>query len=199
MKTFLFGNAKSKAEIVTRIAIMLALTLLVQWLTGLAGIQLLTGSFVNMFIFITTLLCGLIGGITVGLITPFIGYWLGFAAAPSIAVVPIIGIANALLAAVFALLTKLFKTWESKDILYIVFTVIAVVAAAGVKFLFMYFIGAKLVLPYLLTIGNIKQPQMEKLLEAWGFLQLFTALIGGGVATALSIPLRKLSIFSASE
>lgn len=198
MKTFLFGNAKSKAEIVTRIAIMLALTLLVQWLTGLAGIQLLTGSFVNLFILITTLLCGLIGGIVVGLITPFLGYLLGFGG-PVLALVPIISLANILLAAVFTLMTKLFKVAERKGVLYVVFTVIAVVAAAAVKFLFMYFVGVKLFMPYLLTIGTIKQPMMENLSKAWGFLQLFTALIGGGVATALSIPLRKLSIFNAAE
>lgn len=198
MKTFLFGNAKGKAQIVARIAIMLALTLLVQWLTGLAGIQLLTGSFVNLFILITTLLCGLIGGIVVGLITPFLGFLLGFGGAV-LALVPLISLANILLAAVFAFVSKLFKVSERHGVSYIVFTVIAVVAAAAVKFLFMYFVGAKLFMPYLLTIGTIKQPMMEKLSQAWGTLQLFTALIGGAAATALSIPLRKLSIFSAAE
>ena len=195
MRTFLFGNAKSKAQIIARIAVMLALTLLVQYLTGLAKIQLLTGSFVNMFLLVTAMLCGMIGGITVGLITPFLGYWLQIAVLPDFRIVPFIGIANALLVAAFALITLLFKVAERKGILYIVFTVLAVVIAAAIKFLFMYFVCAKwLFLAFL-------PAQLAAALAgaAFGVLQLFTALIGGGVATALSIPLRKLSIFSAAE
>ena len=56
---------------------MAAVTLIVQWLVGLSKIQLLTGSFVNMCLLIAAMTTGIVGGICVGIVTPFIalGAW----------------------------------------------------------------------------------------------------------------------------
>lgn len=201
MKTFLFGNAKNKTQTIVRIAIMLALTILVQYIVTQAAVgiavptmkQLLIGSFVNTFLFITVLFCGLIGGITVGLFTPFIGVFIAGVAQLPINI-PFIAFSNALMVTAFAFVSLLLKTAQKKGVLYVVFTAIAAVLGAGVKFLFLYFVCLKWIFPLFST-----EVQLTVLAITFGVTQLFTALIGGGVATALSIPLRKLSIFNAAE
>ena len=62
-RVFLFGNASGKASVIVRIAVMAAVTLIVQWLVGLSKIQLLTGSFVNMCLLIAAMTTGIVGGI----------------------------------------------------------------------------------------------------------------------------------------
>lgn len=69
-RVFLFGNASGKASVIVRIAVMAAVTLIVQWLVGLSKIQLLTGSFVNMCLLIAAMTTGIVGGICVGIVTP---------------------------------------------------------------------------------------------------------------------------------
>ena len=187
MNTFLFGNAKSKAEVIARIAIMAALTILVQYLTGLAGIQLLTGSFVNLFLLLTALLTGLVGGVVVGIITPFIGLLLGLA--PTLAVVPFIALSNAAYTVLFCLICKVLGYSSQKTAWKrIVTLVIGVVVGAVVKFFLMLFF-AQVLFP--LFLG---EKLVTALSKAWGVLQLFTALIGGAVAIVLSIPLKKLHL-----
>lgn len=60
-RVFLFGNASGKASVIVRIAVMAAVTLIVQWLVGLSKIQLLTGSFVNMCLLIAAMTTGIVG------------------------------------------------------------------------------------------------------------------------------------------
>lgn len=187
-RTFLFGTAKGKTQIIARIAIMMALTVAVQYLTGLAGIQLLTGSFVNLFLLLSVLLCGLIGGISVGCVTPFIALALGLN--PNILLVPFIALSNALYVAAFAFVCKLAKlstadaVWKKIVILSAGFAIGAVI-----KFLFMYLICLKLLFPLFLA-----EAMVTKLAAAWGILQLATASIGGAVATALYFPLCKVKL-----
>lgn len=185
MNKFLFGNAKNSAMVIARIAIMLALTVLVQYLTGLAKIQLLTGSFVNLFLLLSAMLTGIIGGIIVGIITPFIALLVGLN--PNVVLVPFIALGNALYVVVFAFICLLFRTYSAKGWKYLLTIIVAVAVGAAVKFLFMYLVCVKAIFPLFLP-----EKQVVALSTAWGVLQLFTALIGGGVAVALSYPLKKL-------
>jgi len=92
-RVFLFGNASGKASVIVRIAVMAAVTLIVQWLVGLSKIQLLTGSFVNMCLLIAAMTTGIVGGICVGIVTPFIALGLGLN--PNVLLVPFIAVSNA--------------------------------------------------------------------------------------------------------
>ena len=60
---------KSKALWVTRTAVMLALLIVLQWLTKPLG-QIVTGSCVNAVLAVTVLLTGLSSGVTVAVLSP---------------------------------------------------------------------------------------------------------------------------------
>lgn len=189
MNTFLFGNAKNAAMAVARIAIMMALTVLVQYLVGLLKIQLMIGSFVNLFLLLSAMLTGLIGGIAVGFVTPFIGLLIGIA--PNIALVPFIAVSNAAFVTIFSLCNYWFKLQSRKtELQKIVVLVISVVISAAVKFALMYFF-AKIIVP-LFAADKI----VEQVATTWGVIQLFTALIGGAAATALYYPLRAAKLIT---
>ena len=165
-RVFLFGNASGKASVIVRIAVMAAVTLIVQWLVGLSKIQLLTGSFVNMCLLIAAMTTGIVGGICVGIVTPFIALGLGLN--PNVLLVPFIAVSNAVYVVIFGVVVWLLR-----------------VDSGGLKFAFLYFVGVKWIYPLLF---NVKQ--METISVMMGALQWFTALIGGGAALALSYALR---------
>jgi len=187
MKIFLFGNAKNKAMILARIGIMTALTVLAQYLSGLLGIQLITGSIVNMFLLLSALLTGIIGGISIGVITPFIALALGLN--PQVVLVPFIALSNAALVVIFAFVIKLTKVSEQQnEFKRLASLILAVILAAGVKFLLMFFFS-RVLFPLFLA------PQLvDKLSIAWGVLQLFTALIGGAITVAMYYPLKRVKL-----
>ncbi len=188
MNTFLFGNAKSKSMIVARIGIMIAITVLTQFLCGLTGIQLLIGSVVNMFLILSALLVGIVGGVTVGVITPFIALLIGINS--NVVLVPFIAIGNALLVVAYALICKLLKLYTQKSIYASIgILAVGVVVSSAVKYLFMYFVCVKLVFPLFLA-----DKLLEKLSQLWGLIQLLAALIGGAVASSLVYPLKRLRL-----
>ena len=179
-RVFLFGNASGKASVIVRIAVMAAVTLIVQWLVGLSKIQLLTGSFVNMCLLIAAMTTGIVGGICVGIVTPFIALGLGLN--PNVLLVPFIAVSNAVYVVIFGVVVWLLRvdSGSTKRFWYNL-----IVLAAGLKFAFLYFVGVKWIYPLLF---NVKQ--METISVMMGALQWFTALIGGGAALALSYALR---------
>ena len=179
-RVFLFGNASGKASVIVRIAVMAAVTLIVQWLVGLSKIQLLTGSFVNMCLLIAAMTTGIVGGICVGIVTPFIALGLGLN--PNVLLVPFIAVSNAVYVVIFGVVVWLLRvdSGSTKRFWYNL-----LVLAAGLKFAFLYFVGVKWIYPLLF---NVKQ--METISVMMGALQWFTALIGGGAALALSYALR---------
>lgn len=74
-RVFLFGNASGKASVIVRIAVMAAVTLIVQWLVGLSKIQLLTGSFVNMCLLIAAMTTGIVGLESVSVLSRPLSRW----------------------------------------------------------------------------------------------------------------------------
>lgn len=189
---FLFGQTNgNKTFFITLTASLLALTVACQWLCSLAGIQLLTGAVVNMFLIFSASLVGLIGASCVGLVTPFIALALGIN--PNVVLVPFIALSNAVLVAIYCL-SFLFvakKPWQNYF-----YKGIGVVIGAIFKFIFMYFVCVKLVLPLFVDAGLLPQPALNNLATAWGLVQQWAALIGGAFALCLDFLLsaRKIRI-----
>lgn len=175
---------------ITETAVMLALLVALQAITKPFG-QLVTGSCVNAVLAITVLAAGLSAGITVAVISPVCAFLLGIA--PNfITVAPIMLGNTCFVVLLYCLLGKSMKPlWKQP---------VALIAAAGVKFLVLHILVVKVICGLasgaLLgkKIGNIVllAPPMLKMLPAmFTWPQLFTALIGGTAAFLISPVLRK--------
>ncbi len=73
--------------------------------------------------------------------------------------------------------------------------VIAWIAAAGVKFAVMFalvsWVICGVLAPTLMAAGTLKEPMLKALPATFGVMQLFTALIGGGLALVIIPAIRK--------
>ena len=173
-----------KIRWITETAMMLALLVTLQWLTKPVG-QLLTGSCVNAVLATTVLVAGLSSGITVALISPVLAYLLNIA--PQILTVPVIMVGNTL----FVVLLHLIAGKDNG----IVKRVIAWIAAAAVKFAVMFALVSwgicGVLAPMLMAAGTLKEKMLTALPATFGVTQLFTALIGGGLALVIVPAIRK--------
>ncbi len=173
---------QKKIRWITETAVMLALLIALQALTKPLG-QLVTGSFVNAVLAITALVAGLSGGITVAVISPVMAYLLGIA--PQILTVPAIMAGNSVFVLLLYFLTG--KTLARQ--------LLAWVGAAAAKFATLYAIVVWLICGVfaenLLSSGALKEPMLKVLPATFSWPQLFTALIGGGVALLIAPTLRK--------
>ncbi len=161
---------------ITRTAIFIALLIAGQALTQSMG-QLVTGSYVNLILIATALSAGMASGLTVAIISPIVATALGIG--PLWAIVPVIMLGNAVLVLIYALIlrkgaaerfnAKGFVLWPA-----------AILSSSAVKFAVMYLGVVKIVLP--IISSSLKAPQIEKMTIMFAFPQLFTALIGGGIA-----------------
>lgn len=175
---------KSKALWVTRTAVMMALLIVLQWLTKPAG-QIVTGSCVNAVLAVTALLAGLSSGVTVAVLSPVFAYLLGIA--PQILTVPAIMIGNTAFVVLLHLAgTK--KLWKS---------VTGLLGAALCKFALLYvlvtYVICGVLAQPLLAQGLLKEPMLKALPATFSAPQLVTALIGGGVAL-LIVPVIKKAL-----
>lgn len=170
---------------ITETAVMLALLVTLQVLTKPLG-QLVTGSFVNAVLAVTVLVAGLYSGITVAVISPVLAYLLGIAPQPL--TVPAIIAGNT----VFVI----FLHWiAGKDHRKVARQIVAWLSAAVAKFATLYTIVVWLICGILseslLASGALKAPMLKTLSATFSWPQLFTALIGGGVALLIVPVLRK--------
>ena len=174
-----------KIRFITETAIMLALLVTLQALTKPMG-QLVTGSCVNAVLAVSALVGGLASGLTVALVSPILAFLLGIA--PQILTVPAIMAGNSVLVVLLYLLADRNGKNLAKQ-------VIAWVAAAAAKFVTLYVIVVKVICgvmaPSLLSAGTLKEPMLKALPATFSWPQLFTALIGGGVALLIVPVLRK--------
>jgi len=171
-----------KIRWITETAVMLALLVALQALSKPMG-QLVTGSFVNAVLAVTVLVAGLYSGITVALISPVLAYLLGIA--PQILTVPAIMVGNT----VFVLVLH-FAAGKK-----ILIRIVAWIGAAVTKFAVLYGVVNLLICGVLaenlLSSGMLKEPMLKVLPATFGLPQLFTALIGGGVALLIVPIIRK--------
>lgn len=174
-----------KIRWITETAVMLALLVCLQALTKPMG-QLVTGSCVNAVLAVSAMVGGIGCGLVVALCSPVLAYLLGIA--PQILTVPAIMAGNT----VFVVLLSVLADKTGKNI---VKQVIAWVAAAAAKFASLYAIVVWLICGVLsenlLASGVMKESMLKALPATFSWPQLFTALIGGAVALAITPVLRK--------
>ena len=174
-----------KIRWITETAVMLALLVCLQALTKPLG-QLVTGSCVNTVLAVSALAGGLSCGLVVALCSPVLAFLLGIA--PAALTVPAITVGNAVFVVLLSLLSD--KTGKNK-----VKQVIAWVIAAAAKFASLYAIVVWIICGVLseslLASGAMKAPMLQSLPATFSWPQLFTALIGGGLALLITPVLRK--------
>ena len=174
-----------KIRWITETAVMLALLVALQAITKPLG-QLVTGSFVNTVLAVTVLFAGLYSGITVAVISPVLAYLLGIAL--QILTVPAIMVGNT----VYVVLLYFLAGKNSRKIFR---QIAAWLVAAAAKFATLYAVVVWLICGVfaenLLASGALKAPMLKMLPATFSWPQLFTALIGGGVALLIAPVLRK--------
>ena len=174
-----------KIRWITETAVMLALLICLQALTKPMG-QLITGSCVNAVLAISVLVGGLGCGLTVALCSPVLAFALGIA--PQILTVPAIMVGNTVFVIILWILTGSGNLPRR---------IIAWLTAAAAKFAVLWFIVSGLICGLLsqplLDSGALKEPMLKALPATFSWPQLFTALIGGGVAM-LIVPLIKKAL-----
>lgn len=179
-----------KVRWITETAVMMAMLIALQAVTKPLG-QIVTGSCVNAILAVTVLLCGLSSGVTVALLSPIFAFLLGIA--PQIITVPAIMAGNT----VFVLLLSVLADKNGKNHLK---QVIALASSAAAKFAVLYLLVVKVIcgLASGLLLGQklgetvlLAPAMLEKLPAMFTWPQLFTALIGGGLALLVAPTLRK--------
>lgn len=170
---------------ITETAVMLALLVALQAITKPLG-QLVTGSFVNAVLAVTVLVAGLYSGIVVAFVSPVLAYLLGIA--PQILTVPAIMVGNGVFVALLYFMAGNHRKKMHRQIM-------AWITAAVAKFAVLYAIVGGLICGVfaedLLDSGMLKAPMLKALPATFSWPQLFTALIGGGVALLIVPVLRK--------
>jgi len=157
---------------ITRTAVLIAVTVVLQALTLQLGNQFITGSVVNLMLIISVMTCGLPTGLTVAVFTPILPTLLGFG--PLWPVVPFIAAGNMALAALWHFIGNL--KIGSVYISYI----IAMIAGAVTKFLILYFGVVRIAMPYILGL-----PEQHVMSVLFSYPQLITASAGGICAIIL--------------
>lgn len=182
-----------KIRLITRTAIMLAMLLVMQFLTKLTGIQLLTGSVVNLLLILATAFCGLFGGLVLGVLSPILAFLLGITPLASFVLVPFIILGNVTYVLGYYFLSKPIDKLENKYVKY-VFIILMVVAISFAKYLVINITMLKICLPYILSIKPTKAHDtiINNFTIAYSLVQFFSALIGGSVS--LFIPMFKKSL-----
>ena len=171
---------KKKTLWLTETAMLTALLIVFQAVTRSWG-QFVTGSFVNAVLALSALTAGLLSGIVVAALSPFVAFLLGIG--PQIfPVVPAIAVGNVVFVTVLWLLTKGRQPAKLR-------LAAAWVIPAVCKFLTLYIIVAQL----LCRILPLKEQQIATLSKMFSWPQLVTALIGGAVAL-LTAPLVRRGI-----
>ena len=175
---------------ITETAVMLALLVALQAITKPLG-QLVTGSCVNAVLAITVLVAGLFSGITLAVISPVLAFLLGIA--PNFVTVLPIMLGNCCYVVLLHLLLgKSFQpVWKLP---------VGLIAAAAVKFGVLYVLVVKIICgaasgallgKKLGEIVVLAPPMLQMLPTMFAWPQLFTALIGGGVALLITPALKK--------
>lgn len=160
-------------------AVLLALLIVVQWVTKPLG-TLVTGSAVNFLLIAATLLVGRASGFTVALVSPFLAMVLGVVPLP-IWFVPAVAIGNAALVAVYSSMLHALRKWKGvrKYLLWI----IVIAASSVVKFAVLYATVNWVIMP-LLSVAGIAAKAPAAIFAT---SQMVTAAIGGMLAV-LVIP-----------
>ena len=183
-----------KLMLLTRTAVMLACVIVFQWLGKLlgdaifpgVGSTILVGSLVNLVLYVTTIFCGVIGAVCVGLLTPVMALVIGQLAFPVL--IPFVGLGNVILVLAFWALTKYVKLPDLAT------KAMGVVWGSLLKFLYMGF-----ALVALLPVLGFNEKQVAMMSVNYGWVQLVAAIIGGIIFYGVYKGLQKAGLKSVSE
>ena len=173
-------NNKTRILWITRTAVFTALIIVLQAVTAALGNTLLTGSIVNLLLIVTVMTSGYASGLTVALISPVVAKLVGIG--PLWELIPFISIGNITLVSIWRFLGNK-KNWKPA-----VTYIITLACAAVAKFLVLYAGIVLFAVPILLKLPD---PQAGVVSSMFSFPQLFTALIGGGIASVILPTLKK--------
>ena len=171
----------SKTKWIAETAIFIALLVVLQYVTKAMG-QFVTGSCVNLVLILSTALAGLWSGVAVAAISPFFAFMFGIGPA-LFQIVPAVALGNVILVLAWHFVPKLFKKEDS-----IAYNLVTAIVAAVVKFLTLYLVIVKLLIP---TVLKLPDPQASVMSATFSTPQLITALIGGIIAVIIVPALKK--------
>lgn len=177
-------NSHKRILWITRTGILIALLVVLQYVTSgtqaFAG-QYITGSCVNAVLATAVLVAGLWSGVAVAIVSPFCARLLGIG--PQVtAIVPAIAVGNLVFVLVLHFLVgrKAGAIWQK---------VLGLVIAAAAKFLTLFILVVKVIVPML--SDALKPQQITTFSVMFSYPQMITALIGGTLALAICPILKK--------
>ena len=174
---------KKKVLWIAETALMLALLVAVQGATAGLGNQLLTGSCVNLILAVTAMMVGPWGGAAVAVVSPFLASAFGIGP-KFVQLLPAVALGNLVLVLVlyFAAGRRPCPIWQK---------IAGWIGGAAAKFLTLYLLMVKLLVPSLVSNGRIPEKAAGVLTVQFSWPQLVTALIGGALALLIVPALKK--------
>ena len=170
-------NISPKVLWITRTGIMIALLIVSQAATAPMGNQFITGSIVNLILFVSTMMFGLTSGLAVAVLSPFLARLFGIGPIFFV-IIPFISLGNGALVLVYHFLSGKADNIKLR--------IAGVIAAAVAKFAVLYAGIVMFVAPVVLEL-----PPAAPVYVMFSFPQLITALIGGAISLAMYGPLKK--------
>jgi hypothetical protein len=180
---------KNRILWITQTAVMLAVLVGVQFATGFIPPpfrQFVTGSAVNLILFVVALAIGPVSGAVVGAVSPFLALTVGIAP-PLLPMIPVIAAGNAVQVIVVSLVRKTSGEYKPKALLI---TAAGLAGAGAAKALALWVGITKLVLS---VVPDVPPPMEATITAMFTWPPLITALIGG-VLTLSVLPLLKKSV-----
>jgi hypothetical protein len=165
---------------ITSTAIFIALLVVAQVVTSAFGNTLVTGSVNNLLMILSVMLLGLSSGVTVAVLSPIIAKLIGIG--PLWSLIPFIIAGNLVLVLLWHFIgnRRIGKAYLAH--------ILALVVAAVAKFLVLYISIVRIAVPFLL---GLPEKQAAVISGMFSVSQLFTATIGGVLATLILPVLRK--------
>lgn len=177
-------NNRERILWITRTAALIALLVVLQWATAgtsaFAG-QYITGSCVNAVLAVAALTAGLWSGVVVAVLSPFFAFLLGIGP-KLIQIIPGIALGNLTYVVLLFLIVgrKQSPVWKQA---------VGLICAALAKFLMLYLVVVKVLIPVMGPALAEKQVQTFTVMFSWP--QMVTALAGGAVALLVTPVIQK--------
>ena len=165
---------------ITRTGVILALLIILQLVTKPFG-QFITGSCVNFVLVISVIFLGMGSAAFVAILSPFLAFFLGIGPA-FLPIVPGIAMGNLVLVIIVHFVSS--KGRQKNDI---VKNEIGVIIGAFDKFLILYILVVKLLIPFI----GLPDEKASVISAMFTWPQLITALIGGTIAVLVAKPATK--------
>jgi hypothetical protein len=180
------ADNKKKILWIAQTAMFLALLIAVQMATRSLGSTLITGSLVNMLLFLSVMTMSVSSGVVLSILAPFSAKLVGHG--PLWLFIPVIAVGNLASVILWYLLAGKYTDADNEP--GTARKLLAVGLSAAVKFAVLYMGIVRVVVPVIL---NLPEPQAGIVSAAFSYPQLVTAVIGG--AAALSIRRRIFGVF----